>query len=196
MIWALVLAAGESKRMGKPKLLLPFREKTVIESVVESVLESEAAHTLVVLGSGWKRIKEKISHYPIKTAVNKNFKQGMLSSVQFGFSSIPENTEAVVVLLGDQPAIPPAVINTLIHAYHSSGKGIIIPVYKNERGHPVLIDFKYRKKLKSLHPDVGLRGLVYNHPRDTLEVAVDTPIILRDIDTLKDYKKALKGKIY
>lgn len=192
MIWALVLAAGESKRMGKPKLLLPFREKTVIESVLQSVLESKVSDILVVLGSGWKKIKEKIQYYPVKIIVNMNFRKGMLSSVQLGFNSMPDKAKAALVLLGDQPAIPPSVINTVIDAYHASGKGIIIPVYKKERGHPVLIDLKYREKVMLLNPEIGLRGLVYNNPQDTTEIPVKTPNILRDINTVEDYKRALK----
>ncbi len=194
MIWAMILAAGESKRMGKPKLLLPFGEKTIIETVIDSVVQSKVEKVLVILDSNREKIEEKIKSFPLEIAVNPNFQSGMLSSVQFGFQALPENTQAVLVVLGDQPAISSAIIDKIIDAYKRTGKGIVLPVYKNERGHPVLIDMKYRNEVENLSPDIGLRGTVYNHPEDILEVEVETSSILRDIDDLENYKRGLKDK--
>ncbi len=194
MIWAMILAAGESKRMGKPKLLLPFREKTIIEIIVATVVSSKVEQTLVILGSAPEKIVQKIKNYPVKIVYNRDFRNGMLSSVQCGFKSLPEETRAVLVVLGDQPSISTSVINELIDVYKSSGKGIVLPVYKKERGHPVLIDVKYGKEVENLSPEVGLRGTVYNHPEDILEVDVETSSIFQDIDYMEDYKKELKKK--
>jgi len=193
MVWAIILAAGESKRMGKPKLLLPFGEKTIIETIVETVVSSKVEKTLVILGSDRKKIEERIKNYPARVVYNRDFRSGMLSSVQCGFKALPEEARAVLVVLGDQPKISANIINKLIDAYKSKGKGIVLPVYKNERGHPVLIDVKYRKEVENLNPEVGLRGTVYNHPEDILEVDVKTPSILKDIDDESDYKKELKN---
>lgn len=194
MIWAMILAAGESKRMGKPKLLLPFGEKTMIETIVATVVSSKVEQTLVILGSDREKTEEKIKDYPIKIVYNRDFRSGMLSSVQCGFKSLPGETRAVLVVLGDQPKISTTVINKLIDAYKSSGKGIVLPVYKKERGHPVLIDVKYGEEVENLSPEVGLRGTVYNHPEDILEVEVETLSIFQDIDYMEDYKKELKKK--
>jgi molybdenum cofactor cytidylyltransferase len=193
MVWAIILAAGESKRMGKPKLLLPFGEKTIIETIVETVVSSKVEKTLVILGSDRKKIEERIKNYPARVVYNRDFRSGMLSSVQCGFKALPEEARAVLVVLGDQPKISANIINKLIDAYKSKGKGIVLPVYKNERGHPVLIDVKYRKEVENLSPEVGLRGTVYNHPEDILEVDVNTPSILKDIDDESDYKKELRN---
>ena len=193
MIWAMILAAGESKRMGKPKLLLPFGEKTIIETIVETVVSSEVEKTLIILGSEQEKIEEKIKNYPVKIVYNRDFQSGMLSSVQYGFKALPEETRAVLVVLGDQPKISEAVINKLVDAYKSSGKGIVLPVYNTERGHPVLIDVKYREEVENLNPEVGLRGTVYNHPEDILEVEVETTSIFQDIDDESDYKRELKN---
>ena len=190
----MILAAGESKRMGKPKLLLPFGEKTIIEIIVATVVSSKVEQTLVILGSGREKIEEKIKNYPVKIVYNRDFRGGMLSSVQCGFKSLPEETRAVLVVLGDQPKISTTVINKLIDAYKSSGKGIVLPVYKKERGHPVLIDVKYGEEVENLSPEVGLRGTVYNHPEDILEVEVETPSIFQDIDDESDYKRELEDK--
>lgn len=194
MIWAVILAAGESKRMGKPKLLLPFGKKTIIETVIESVIQSKIDKVLVVLGSEREKIEKKIKNFPLKIAYNPDFRTGMLSSVQRGFQELPENTQAVLVVLGDQPVISSAVINKVIDAYKKTGKGIVLPVYRKERGHPVLIGMKYRGEVENLSPDIGLRGTVYNHPEDILEVEVEMPGILRDIDDVEDYKRELKNR--
>lgn len=193
MIWAMILAAGESKRMGKPKLLLPFGDKTIIETIVETVVSSKVEKTLVILGSDRKKIEERIKNYPVKIVYNRDFRSGMLSSVQCGFRALPEEIRAVLVVLGDQPKISTIVINKLIDAYKSSGKGIVLPVYKKERGHPVLIDVKYGEEVENLSPEIGLRGTVYNHPEDILEVEVETPSIFQDIDYESDYKRELKN---
>lgn len=194
MIWAMILAAGESKRMGKPKLLLPFGEKTIIETIVETVISSKVKKTLIILGSDQEKIEEKIKNYPVEIVYNRDFRSGMLSSVQCGFKALTGETQAALVVLGDQPKISTTVINKLIDAYRSSGKGIVLPVYKKERGHPVLIDVKYGEEVENLSPEVGLRGTVYNHPEDILEVDVETPSIFQDIDYESDYKRELENK--
>ena len=190
----MILAAGESKRMGKPKLLLPFGEKTMIETVIDKVIQSKAERILVVLGSNRKKIEKKIGNLPLEIAVNPDFKEGMLSSVQRGLEVLPEEAQAVLVFLGDQPSIPSEVIDSVIDAFRKTGKGIVLPVYKGERGHPVLLDMKYRREVKNLNPEVGLRELVYGRPEDILEVEVDDAGILRDINDIEDYTREIKNK--
>lgn len=190
----MILAAGESRRMGQPKLLLPFGEKTIIETVVEKVVSSKVDNTLVVLGSEREKVEQKIKTFPVETAFNPDYPSGMLSSVLCGLRTLPEDTQAVVVVLGDQPSVSKEVIDKIVDAYLETGKGIVLPVYKKERGHPVIIDLKYKDEVESLSPDVGLRGTVYSHPEDILEVEVDTPGIHQDIDDEADYKRELKNK--
>lgn len=193
-IGAIILAAGESRRMGKPKLLLPFGDETIIEAVVKSLIQSKADEVLVVLGADSGKIEEKIKNLPLKTTVNPHYKKGMLSSVQWGFKVISEHIQGVLVCLGDQPSIPADVIDKVIDAFKKTKKGIVVPTYKKIRGHPVLIDIKYRNEIWDLSSDVGLRGVVYNHPEDTIEVEVGSPAILRDIDDPGDYRKEIENK--
>ncbi len=190
----MILAAGESKRMGKPKLLLPFGEKTMIETVIDRVIQSRAEKILVVLGSNGEKIEKKIGNLPLEISVNPDFKEGMLSSVQHGFNALPEDAQAVLIFLGDQPSIPSKVIDRVIDVFRETGKGIVLPVYKGERGHPVLIDMKYRHEVKNLNPEVGLRELVYGRPEDILEVDVDDAGILRDINDIEDYRREIQNK--
>lgn len=201
--------------MGKPKLLLPFGEKTIIEAVVSNAVQSKADKILVVLGSDAEKIEEKIKSSflekslskkktssfleksfqalgKLEMSVNPNFRQGMLSSIQWGFGILPEDARAALVMLGDQPLIPGLVIDKIIYAYNQSGKGIVIPVYNKKRGHPILVDIKYRDEVKRINPELSLRVFVHNHAEDILEVEVDTPGILKDIDTVEDYNREIR----
>lgn len=190
-IWAIILAAGESKRMKVPKMLLPFNGKPMIEKVIENVTGSEVFRTLVVLGSYRDEILGSISHLPISHCYNENYKKGMLSSVQCGFKDLPLNTDAVLVFPGDQPFIEPDVINQIIGAYRETGKGIVIPVFRRKRGHPLLIDFKYKDVVAKLPEDEGLRFLADMYKEDVLEVKTNSPGILKDFDTKEDYLNEL-----
>lgn len=194
MIWAMILAAGMSRRMGKTKLLLPFGKKTIIETVVHSVVSSRVDGTLVVLGSEQEKIEEKIRNFPVRSVFNPDFRSGMLSSVLCGLKALPDETRAMVIVLGDQPSVSKQTIDRIVDEYQKTGKGIVLPVYNKERGHPVLIDMKYREEVEALSPDIGLRGTVYSHPEDILEVEVDIPSILQDIDDEADYKRELENK--
>jgi molybdenum cofactor cytidylyltransferase len=191
LIWALVLAAGESKRMGRPKQLLPFANKTILETVIDRITQSTVDEILVVLGANREQIEEVTKDLPVKSVYNPRFKEGMLSSVQKGFASLPDDAEAVLIFLGDQPMVPGSVIDQIIRAYRSTKKGIVLPVYDRKRGHPVLISTKYRKDVSHLDPEIGLRELVHNHPEDILEVDLDSSSVLEDIDTPEDYKKLM-----
>jgi molybdenum cofactor cytidylyltransferase len=186
-IWAIILAAGESKRMKVPKMILPFKGKTIIERVIENSINSEIDKTLVVLGSDKEDILKMIRQLPVTHCYNENYKQGMLSSVKCGFRFLPHNFSAALVFLGDQPMIEPDIINKVISAFRTSGKGIIIPVFRNKHGHPLLIDSKYRDEIEILKPDETLRALTHRFSEDVFEVEVNTPDILKDIDTQEDY---------
>lgn len=174
--------------MGKPKQLLSYGNKTIIEAVIDHITHSSVDETLVILGANREKIESVIKTRPVKTVYNPNYKDGMLSSVQKGFSSLPKDAEAVLVFLGDQPMVPSSVITQIINAYKSTKNGIVLPVYDKMRGHPVLIDSKYRQEVAALDPEIGLRELMHNHAEDILEVELDTPAIIEDIDTPEDYK--------
>jgi molybdenum cofactor cytidylyltransferase len=190
-IWAVILAAGESKRMGLPKMLLTFSGRTMIEKVITNVSESKIDKIIVVLGAYREALIELISKLPVKYCYNDNYKKGMLSSVQCGFRNLSSVCRAVLVFQGDQPLITSNAINEVIEAYLSSGKGIVIPVYKGRRGHPLLIDIKYRDEIEKLNPDKGLRSLACMFSDDVLEVDTNESGILTDFDTYEQYKKEL-----
>lgn len=193
MIWAVILAAGESRRMGTQKLLLPFGEATVVEAVVRTALASGVDRAVAVLGADREAIRARLEPRGVDFAVNERFPDGMLTSIQAGFRALPPEAEAAVVMLGDQPFLPPSVVDTVIRGRRESGKGIVIPVFRGRRGHPVLVDLKYRAEVLSIDPADGLRRLMRGHPDDVAEVEVDDPNILRDLDTPEDYSGLKKS---
>jgi molybdenum cofactor cytidylyltransferase len=187
IIWGVILAAGESKRMKMPKLLLLINGKPMIGIVVEEVTRSALDKTLIITGACRNEIKEATKHFPVIECFNDNYKMGMLSSVICGFKSVPAEVDAVVVIQGDQPGVTAEDINLLVGSYKQTKKGIVVPVFMEERGHPVLIDIKYKREIENLNPDEGLRSLLQNFPDDIMEIETKSPGILKDIDTYEDY---------
>jgi CTP:molybdopterin cytidylyltransferase MocA len=194
-ICAIILAAGESKRMNEPKLLLPVNGRSMIEEVTGNVISSDVFHTLVVLGAYRNEIAGIIRHLPVKFCYNDNYKNGMLTSVKCGFDNLPEGYDAVLVFQGDQPFIRPEVTSGIIRAYMETGKGLVVPVFRNKRGHPLLIDQKYRELIHTIPENEGLRWILTNYPEDIFEVEVRSEDILRDIDTKEEYLNEINRKL-
>jgi molybdenum cofactor cytidylyltransferase len=190
-LWAIILAGGESKRMNAPKMLLPFHGKTIIEKVIENVGSSEVKNIIVVLGAFKEEIHEVVKKLPVSCCYNENYRDGMLSSVLCGLRNLPENCNPVLIFQGDQPMIGKSVIDAVIRAYGNSQRGIVMPVFGNKRGHPLLIDIKYREEIGNLNPEEGLRSLAAKFNTDVLEVELNNPEILTDIDTHEDYIREL-----
>ncbi len=191
-VWAIVLAAGMSTRMGTQKLLLPFAGMTIVEKVVENILNSGIENILVVLGANCAEIEEVLEFWPVQTIRNENFQEGMHTSLISGVKLLPENVKAVMIFLGDQPFIPEYVSMKVIEAWKDSGKGIVIPLFNGKRGHPPLYDMKYRNELIHLDSQVGLRSVAMKFQVDICEVETFCPEIVRDIDTREEYLKELK----
>jgi len=190
-ICALVLAAGKSERMGRPKMVLPFGSQTIIETVIDNIMKAGISDILVVTGSDRDAVESACSNKPVAICYNPKYEEGMHSSVVCGFSYLPEITRAVMVFLGDQPFIPFEVIQTVMHTWRQSGKGIIIPTYQGKRGHPTLFDFRLREEILQLDPAIGLRSVIKKFPEEMLEIEVNFPQIMKDIDTKIDYLNEL-----
>jgi molybdenum cofactor cytidylyltransferase len=188
MIWAVILAAGESRRMGTQKLLLPFGDTTIVEAVVRTALASRVDRGLVVLGADRDAVRPKLEPCGVAFAVNEDYRLGMLSSVQAGFRALPGEAEAAVIMLGDQPFLAAPVVDAVIGAYRESRKGIVIPIFQGRRGHPILVDLKFRLEVLAIDPVEGLRRLLRAHPEDIGEVETGDANILRDLDTPEDYR--------
>ena len=190
MIVGIILSAGESKRMGTPKQLLPWGKTIILQQVIDNALASHLGQVILVLGSRAGEIADKIKLSPkTRIVINNVYQEGMSSSVKCGVMNAPASAEAFMLLLGDQPFISPAIINRVLAEYQKSKYGIVIPVYNGKRGHPVIFAAKYKQELLAI-ADQGAKTVVNNHLRDILEVPLDVPEILTDIDTPQDYQKA------
>jgi molybdenum cofactor cytidylyltransferase len=191
MTYAIVLAAGESRRMGTPKQLLPFGGKTILLTVVDRLLSSRADGVLVVLGCRAEEVRATLGDRPVRTLFNPDYARGMLTSVQAGVAALPPEATAALICLGDQPSVDPGVVDRVIEAQRRTGKGIVIPTFNGRRGHPALVGLRYRDEILALAGEPGLKAVMRGHPQDTVEVEVHRPEILDDIDTPEDYQKAL-----
>ena len=191
MISAILLAAGESKRMGKLKQLMPFGQSTIVEQAIDNLLNSAVDEIIVVLGYRAEEVIETIAAKPVKLVVNPDYKQGMSTSIIAGLNLADSGTQAVMLVLGDQPLTNSQTINQLIEEFYNHDKGIVIPTYQGRRGHPTIFAIKYKEKLLELKGDIGGRQIVRDHPDDILEVAVDSESIIADIDTINDYQSLL-----
>ena len=188
----IILAAGESRRMGRLKALLPFGETTVIEQVIQSLLHAELAAVTVVLGHRAADIAAVIHPWPVHMLHNPDYRHGMTTSVQVALRDITPIPDAYLLALVDQPHIAPELIRQLLTAFVRMAKGMVIPTYHGKRGHPIILATRYRQDILALGPDQGLHLVTRGHPDDTLEIPVDTDDILRDMDYQADYEAELQ----
>lgn len=196
MISAIVIAAGESKRMGRTKQLLPWKGKILLQHVLDSLLISDVNRVILVLGCDAERILEQINTRNIKVVINPDYPQGMITSIQHGLAALAEEVEAFFIVLGDQPGISPQIYNRLIQEFRRAypSKKILLPTYQGRKGHPALFSVDYREEGSRIKGDVGFRQIVLNHPQDVMEIEMGTDSVLHDIDTPEDYENLLIKK--
>ena len=192
MVSAILLAAGEGKRMGRPKLLMPFGRYTVLEQTIDNLLSSNVDEVVVVLGARAGEIKHVIADRPVKVMINPDYHRGMSTSLIAGLKQVDGKAQKVMVALADQPLIDGETYNRLIEASLGCDKGIVVPTYQTKRGNPVIFSIKYKNELLGLEGDVGGREILKKHPDDIFEVAVDSESVNIDINTLDDYYSHLK----
>lgn len=188
MISAILLAAGLSRRMGAFKPLLPFGERTVIEACIGNLQEGGVEEIVVVVGHRVDELRERLAQVAVCFAVNAEAESEMSVSIARGVEQIRSGMEAVFIALVDQPAIQPEIIRLLIAERERTGARLVVPEYEGRGGHPVLIDLGFRDELLNLDPQRGLRALFETHRAEVLRVAVNSPDVVRDLDTWDDYR--------
>jgi molybdenum cofactor cytidylyltransferase len=193
VISAIVLAAGLSTRMGRLKQLLPYAEHTVIERIVSVLLISSLDEVLVVTGYEHEALEAVLSKWPARIVFNPDYAQGeMLSSVQAGLRAVSAQTRAALLAVGDMPAIEGEVITQLIRDYRVGGdEYVYIPSYQMRAGHPVLVPRPHWGAILALPRGDNLRSVLRARHTPVQWVAVDTPSVLRDMDTPADYRREL-----
>ena len=188
MISALILAAGESKRMGQPKLLLPWRQSTVLGHVIQ-VFKSAAIEDVVVVTGGRREAVEEIARAGgARLAFNRDFaSQEMLSSLQTGLRCMELSTQAALVALGDQPQVEESTVRMVAEEYRRTFAPLIVPSYEMHRGHPWLIARKFWDAVLAMRFPETPRDFLHGSARDIVYVELASPTILQDLDTPEDY---------
>jgi len=189
---AILLAAGESKRMGTDKLKLPWGKITVLEQCLRVLLSSRVDEVWVVLSKQTWELGKRLSGSRIKLVHNPQAKKGMSTSIRKGIQAMGQKSQAVLIALGDHPLLKANTINALIRAYGEKKGTIIVPVFRGKRGHPVLFDWRYRKELLRLKKDVGARALLERHRREVYEVHSTSEGVTVDMDTWEEYRRRIR----
>ena len=189
----LILAAGSSSRLGEPKQLLELNGKTLLQKAIETGLEISASVT-VVLGANKKIIQPTISDYPIGIAFNKNWADGMSSSIQSGIESLDKKEyKGVLIMLCDQPFVDVLLLKNIISIFEKDNQSIVACEYKEKIGVPALFDISFFEKLKKLKGQGGAKALMMSHLDQVARVVFKKGEI--DVDTQEDWAR-LKNKFY
>jgi molybdenum cofactor cytidylyltransferase len=183
-IAALVLAAGRSSRMGGPnKLLATLDDKPLVAHVVDAALVSRTTSVTVVTGHMADRVSDAVAGRDVAIVHNPDFAEGMSTSLKVGLAAVPEEAEAVIVLLADMPGVTAAMIDALIEAYEPQrGALIVVPTADGRRGNPVLWSRRFFAELASITGDMGGRNVLQGYPEAVTEVELGSAVAI-DLDT-------------
>jgi molybdenum cofactor cytidylyltransferase len=184
MICAIVLAAGKSERMGKPKALLPLRGKTFLENILAAISNSPVEETCVVVGHHRDEIEPHVKP-PARLVFNPDYEQGMITSLQAGIRSLPSHTSGALLFLVDHPLVESETIKSLVRKVGPDR--IVLPTFRGRRGHPVLFGSAILEEILGLSASQGANIVVHKDPDRIVEVSVNSPGILVDIDTPEDF---------
>jgi molybdenum cofactor cytidylyltransferase len=185
----IILAAGNSSRLGRPKQLLPYQGKTLLSHVVAEALKASLQPVVVVTGAYHKEIQASLQGSPVLLAYNAHWETGMGSGIVAGLRAaliIEPLLQGVIVAVCDQPYISSTLFHALIVKRASSGKGLIACAYSETLGTPVLFGQRYFKDLSALPGDAGAKQLLKRYPEDVATVPFPQGNI--DIDTEENFK--------
>jgi len=185
MIAGIVLAAGKSERMGRPKALLPIQGRTFLENILDSISRSSIQQTIVVVGHDREEIQRSVTLPSV--IFNADYERGMITSFQAGIRALPRTFSGALLFLVDHPLVEPRTIESLIVNF--APHRIILPVFEGRRGHPVLFASEILQEILTLPPSLGANMVIRKDPGRIIEVSVDAPGILVDVDTPEQFEK-------
>ncbi len=189
-ITAIILAAGQSRRMGQPKMLLPWGGITVLGKVIET-LQAAGLEELVVVTGGAREQVEAIVGGSARVVFNVEYSNSeMLSSIQCGLGAIKPEAQAALICLGDQPQVRVGSVQVILQEYESTGASLIVPSYQMKRGHPWLVGRELWNEILEMRSPESPREFLNRHAKEIKYINVDTPSILTDLDTPEDYLKS------
>jgi molybdenum cofactor cytidylyltransferase len=181
---AIVLAAGQSRRMGADNKLLALVDgRPMVAHVVDAMLASRASPVIVVTGHEADRVRDALADRPVQWRHNPDYAEGLSTSLRVGLDALPE-VEGVLVALADMPRIKAAQVDRLIAAFHpTEGRAICVPTVRGKRGNPVLFATHLVPEMRQVSGDVGARHLIGAHVDEVIEIEMDDDAALLDIDT-------------
>jgi CTP:molybdopterin cytidylyltransferase MocA len=188
MISAILLAAGESKRMGAFKQLLPFEGKPFVLCAIDNLISSGADEIIVVTGHRESDIRATLRGRAVRFAHNADYKSGMSASIKRGVEEISKQSEAILIALADQPQIGATLIRRLIEVWKKDRPLILVPTFNGRNGHPVIFDISLKDEILSIDPGEGLRRVLHAHKDEILRVEA-TDEVLVDFDLPEDYSR-------
>ena len=196
MIAAVVLSAGESSRMGRPKALLPIEGETFIGRIVASLKHTQVGKIIVVLGHNAEQLAAAIGPLPVEILINPNYQLGQLSSLQVAVRNLlpGPDCDGMLVHLVDHPYIDASLVDRMIRQFYESKKDIVVLRCRGRRGHPVLFSRRLFGELLDAPMDQGAKAVVNAHGDATLEMETDEEGITVDIDTPELYRQHVKGE--
>jgi len=190
MAAGVLLAAGESARMGRPKPLLPWGDTTLVEYQVGEMLGAGLERVIVVLGHAWQDVKPCLTGRAVEVVINEAYRASKAGSLRAVAASLLDEDEAVAILSVDQPR-PRDVLARLLAAHDAGAALITVPVHEGRRGHPTVLAGALIPELRNvLDETLGLRGLIERHRASLREVPFETPIVLLDLNTPSEYRQA------
>ncbi len=185
----IILAAGGSIRMGRPKQLLPWKGETLIHHVTSTVIGAGLDQIIVVVGASEEQVRDELIDLPVEIVVNQKWKSGQSTSVQVGLSAITDNCGSAIFFLADQPGISRTLIRSMIERHAATLAPIVAPIVDGQRGNPVLFDRSTFSDFDSIRGDTGGRELFSRYPVSWIEW--HDPEVLSDIDTDDDYQRLI-----
>lgn len=189
-IGIIILAAGASRRLGKPKQLLPYLGKPLIQHSIKVAIDSTCKPIVVILGAYGEKIEPYLTDFNIHITFNQQWAKGIASSIQWGIREIQKiapNLDGVIFMLCDQPFVTTDLINQLVAKYRTKNPLIVASEYGGILGVPVLFDTTLFSEMFNLKGDMGARKLIHNHHEEVLSIPFDKGKI--DIDTIEDFQK-------
>ena len=186
----ILLAAGGSARLGRPKQLLAYRDVTLLQHSLQTATACTARPVVLVLGANAEALQKEIKEVNVDTVLNSAWQEGMASSIRCGLKAITERNPAVegcLLMVCDQPYVTPELLNELIAIHQKTGKGIVACGYQDTFGPPVFFHQRFFQELLQLKGDTGARSIVREHP-DMVDV-IPFPEGTFDIDTEADYER-------
>jgi molybdenum cofactor cytidylyltransferase len=195
VIAGIILAAGESSRMGADKPLLMYRGRTFLENILSALCEAGIQRVVVVLGHNAELIQQDIDLSSVEVVVNQDYHLGQTSSLQAGLRVLAKNEpDGVVLCLVDYPAMSADTVQKLNQYFKSTGKPLIVPQLQGKHGHPVLLGRELFSQLLALGPDEGADTVIHQYRDRTEFVEVTDPGVLIDVDDPESYLRLTTRK--